>query len=77
MELLEELLSQRLYGEHRRKKWWDRLTLVYDYHLKEKLKVKKRQEVHLAVVETPRGAVRYFSLDLFIWLTCGMVLFHD
>jgi len=40
VDLLEELLSQRLYGEHRRKKWWDRLTLVYDYHLKEKQKVR-------------------------------------
>ncbi len=38
-ELLELLLSQSVYGCHRRGKWWDRLALNWDYHLKDKSKV--------------------------------------
>ena len=38
-QLLEKLLSQQTYGRGRRKRWWERLALNYDYHLKNKSKV--------------------------------------
>ncbi len=38
-ELLELLLAQGVYNRCRRGKWWDRLALNYDFHLKEKAKV--------------------------------------
>ena len=37
--LLELLLSQHVYSRHRRGKWWDRLALNFDFHLKDKSKV--------------------------------------
>ena len=37
--LLELLLSQHVYSQHRRGKWWDRLALNCDFHLKDKSKV--------------------------------------
>lgn len=39
VQLLEELLTQHVYGHHHRGKWWDRLALNYDFHLKDKAKV--------------------------------------
>ena len=39
-QLLELLLAQDVYNCCRRGKWWDRLALNWDFHLKEKAKVR-------------------------------------
>ena len=36
--MLEFLLSQTTFNTHSRRKWWERLALNCDYHLKDKTK---------------------------------------
>ena len=42
-QLLQWLLSQQVYGVRHRGRWWDRMALNWDFHVKDKGKVCKNR----------------------------------